>query len=296
MPGTRLPDIVTARADYAKLDRPGARCASASPASASGPATRRTDASPGRRGRLRRGGQVFTWSAGDLRPGLLEHDDPLSLPGTAGAAEGGAAQAGQDAAGLHQRRLRNWTAFQKLGVASVYGAGRLPHLASGSTGRWISAAMPPSARRKADPGAHDPHAMPAGPGPSSSRTAPAGPSCWRRRSRPSSATSATSSAARWPAAASIRRATSPPSPSTAGRTATRPEYNPLFEPDCRRAQQPNVVGRARFGRITIANSDAGAAAYTDSRSTRRSRRRARRPCRWRHDLRRRSGWHVRCGR
>jgi spermidine dehydrogenase len=29
-------------------------------------------------------------------------------------------------------------------------------------------------------------------------------------------------------------------------------------------QQPQVVGRAQFGRITIANSDAGAAAYTDS--------------------------------
>ncbi len=28
-------------------------------------------------------------------------------------------------------------------------------------------------------------------------------------------------------------------------------------------QLPNVVGRARFGRIVIANSDAGAAAYTD---------------------------------
>ncbi len=26
---------------------------------------------------------------------------------------------------------------------------------------------------------------------------------------------------------------------------------------------PNVIGRARFGRIAIANSDAGAAAYTD---------------------------------
>jgi spermidine dehydrogenase len=43
-----------------------------------------------------------------------------------------------------------------------------------------------------------------------------------------------------------------------------PEFNPLWEPDLPEAQQPNVVGRARFGRITIANSDAGRAAYTDS--------------------------------
>jgi spermidine dehydrogenase len=42
------------------------------------------------------------------------------------------------------------------------------------------------------------------------------------------------------------------------------EFNPLFEPELPLEQQPQVVGRAQFGRITIANSDAGAAAYTDS--------------------------------
>ena len=43
-----------------------------------------------------------------------------------------------------------------------------------------------------------------------------------------------------------------------------PEYNPLFDPEVPAAERPNVVGRAKFGRITIANSDSGAAAYTDS--------------------------------
>jgi spermidine dehydrogenase len=42
------------------------------------------------------------------------------------------------------------------------------------------------------------------------------------------------------------------------------EYNPLFDPDWPLGEAPHVIGRARFGRITIANSDAGAAAYTDS--------------------------------
>jgi len=42
-----------------------------------------------------------------------------------------------------------------------------------------------------------------------------------------------------------------------------PEWNPLWDEPLPLAQQPNVIGRARFGLITIANSDAGAAAYTD---------------------------------
>jgi spermidine dehydrogenase len=43
-----------------------------------------------------------------------------------------------------------------------------------------------------------------------------------------------------------------------------PEYNPLFNPDVPESEQPHVIGRARFGRIAIANSDSGGAAYTDS--------------------------------
>jgi spermidine dehydrogenase len=42
-----------------------------------------------------------------------------------------------------------------------------------------------------------------------------------------------------------------------------PEWNPLWTEPVPEAQQPNVIGRASFGRIAIANSDAGAAAYTD---------------------------------
>ncbi|MBV8163754.1 MAG: NAD(P)-binding protein [Candidatus Eremiobacteraeota bacterium] len=43
------------------------------------------------------------------------------------------------------------------------------------------------------------------------------------------------------------------------------EYNPLFDPDSffNGGATPNEVARRRFGRIAIANSDAAAAAYTD---------------------------------
>jgi len=41
------------------------------------------------------------------------------------------------------------------------------------------------------------------------------------------------------------------------------EYNPLWDPDWPEGKRPCDVARRRFGRITIANSDAAAAAYTD---------------------------------
>jgi spermidine dehydrogenase len=42
------------------------------------------------------------------------------------------------------------------------------------------------------------------------------------------------------------------------------EYNYLFDPEWPAGESPCEIGRKRLGRIAIANSDAGAAAYTDS--------------------------------
>jgi spermidine dehydrogenase len=42
------------------------------------------------------------------------------------------------------------------------------------------------------------------------------------------------------------------------------EYNPLFDPDWPEEKRPNVIGRKPFGRITIANTDSAATAYTDT--------------------------------
>jgi spermidine dehydrogenase len=41
------------------------------------------------------------------------------------------------------------------------------------------------------------------------------------------------------------------------------EYNPLWDPDWPEGKRPCDIARQRFGRIAIANSDAAAAAYTD---------------------------------
>lgn len=42
------------------------------------------------------------------------------------------------------------------------------------------------------------------------------------------------------------------------------EYNPLFDPEWPEERKPNVIGRKPFGRITIANTDSAATAYTDA--------------------------------
>jgi len=53
---------------------------------------------------------------------------------------------------------------------------------------------------------------------------------------------------------------------TVGRWAHGYAYSPnsLFDPDFAENEAPNVVGRKPFGRITVANSDAGAIAYMDT--------------------------------
>ncbi len=42
-----------------------------------------------------------------------------------------------------------------------------------------------------------------------------------------------------------------------------PEHNSLFDPELPESELPQVIGRRRFGRIAIANADAGGGAYTD---------------------------------
>jgi len=42
------------------------------------------------------------------------------------------------------------------------------------------------------------------------------------------------------------------------------EYNYLFDPEWQAGQSPIEIARKPFGRIAIANSDAAAAAYTDT--------------------------------
>ena len=116
--------------------------------------------------------------------------------------------------------LRNWRAFQKLGVANI----SAPTMYHDSFGLGEAVSLGdlhhPQHAGRADRHPHGPASRARRASRARSSTGSAAPTCSRPRSRPSSATSAISWPARSAAAASIRRATSPPSPSTAGRTAT----------------------------------------------------------------------------
>lgn len=159
--------------------------------------------------------------------------------------------------------LRNWQAFRKLGIHSVYAPGcyhNEVHLNENvNIGSYVSPAKPE------DPILVHMTRTPCKPGLSEHDQNKAGRAellatsfeTFERNIREQLAR--TLSAGGFDPAADIQAITVNRWPH-----GYAPEYNPLWEPELPQALQPNVVGRARFGRIVIANSDSGRAAYTDS--------------------------------
>jgi spermidine dehydrogenase len=118
IPGGSVEDIVTARADYRHLGRPGTpvRIRLSSIALAV-----RNLGEP----KAARAAEVIYWHCGALArvharcsgARLLEHDDPMSLPRTARAAEGGAQLPGEDSARLRQCRTSPLAKLQGIARA-----------------------------------------------------------------------------------------------------------------------------------------------------------------------------------
>ena len=157
--------------------------------------------------------------------------------------------AGQDAAGLHQRRAAQLASLRTSWACS--GSTR-----PGGYHTYVALNPPvdiggyrsPRSPGRADPAAHGAHARASRACPNTSKIEAGRAELLRRRSRSSSATSATSSAA----------CSGPggfdPARDITAITVNRwphgyaPEYNPLFDPDVPESQRPHVIGRARFGR------------------------------------------------
>ena len=161
-------------------------------------------------------------------------------------------------------RIRNWTSFQKLGVSSVYSPGCYhARFTSGLAGQHRRVRVP-DANRRSRLYPHDEDALQAWT--ARARSAPHGPlsSCLPRLSRRWSATSATNWRARW-----APGGFDPARDITAITVNRWPhgyayEYNSLWDDFwLNGGETPCEVARKPFGRIAIANADAGAYAYTD---------------------------------
>jgi spermidine dehydrogenase len=264
VPGSTVEDVVTARVDYGRLDRPGspvrlrlnsiavrARHAG-DPASA-----REVEVS------YLRDGHAFSVRAKGCVLACYNMMIPYLCPEL---------PAGQRAA-LHSLvkaplvytsvALRNWQAFQKLGVASVYAPGSYHTIfrlnPKVDIGGYRSAQTPD------EPVLVQMYRSPCKPGLSEHEQNRAGRAELLATSFATFEHHIRDQLARTLAAGGFD-----PARDIEAITVNRwphgyaHEYNPLFDPELPAAQQPWVLGRARFGRIAIANSDSGGLAYTDS--------------------------------
>jgi spermidine dehydrogenase len=158
--------------------------------------------------------------------------------------------------------LRNWTAFQKLGVSNIYAPGAYWNSVSLNWAVNIGGYQSP--RSPADPILVHLSRTPCKPGLPAREQHKAGRAelivtpfeTFERKIRDQLARSLSGGGfdpARDIAAITVNRW-----PHGYGY-----EYNPLFDPDWPEGQAPHILGRKRCGRIAIANTDSGATAYTD---------------------------------
>jgi spermidine dehydrogenase len=220
---------------------------------------------------------------------LLEHDDPLSVPAIAAEAKGGAGLPGQGAAGLHQRgarqlpvrqkeallygskvplvytqvAIRNWTAFQKLAVRHISAPGCYHSSVNLHQPTNIGDYRFPHA--PGEPMLLQLTRTPCQPGLPAREQQRIGRMDLLRTAFETFERNIRDELGRMLAAGGFD-----PARDIEAITVNRwphgyaYEYNPLWDPEWPESEQPCVIGRQRFGRITIANSDAAAYAYTDA--------------------------------
>ena len=266
IPGNSATDVVLARADYAKLDDDGSPVAdSTEQHGGTGEASGRSGQLEGSGSRLRPGRQGVHGAGVALHSGLLARGHSLHLRAIAGRAKRSAGFGGQSSACFTPTLLcETGRLFKSWAAIAIYAPGRLPHLHEpGPAGEHRRLRMLAQARRS-DRRPHDEDALQAGT--ARARTAPARPrsSFLTLRSKPWSEISASS----W--RASLGPGGFDPAADITAITVNRwphgyaYEYNSLWDKFwLEGGETPCEVARKPFGRIAIANADAGAYAYTD---------------------------------
>jgi spermidine dehydrogenase len=264
LPGQDCRDVVGAQVDYSRLDRAdNAVRIRLSSIVVRARNLGNADTSHGVEVAYVRGGRVFTVRAGDCVLASYNMMIPYLCPELPEAQKAALHSLVKTPLVYTSVALRNWTAFQKLGVAGFEAPG----------GYHVYAVLNPAVDIGAVTAERSPdkpvllHMVrtPCHPGLTEFEQNKAG-----RRELMVTPFEVFERNIREQLGRSLAAGGFDPARDITGITVNRwphgyaPEYNPLWEPDLPPAEQPNVIGRARFGRITIANSDSGRAAYTDS--------------------------------
>ena len=264
VPGGSAEDVITADVDYGQLDRPG------SPVRVrlNSIATRvRHLGDPPAAQELEvtyvRGGEAFTARAGGCVLACYNAMIPYLVPELPTAQQNALHSLVKSPLVYTNVALRNWRAFQRLGMHEVYGPGsyysyfRLnPHVDLGGYRSPDSPDQPIVVKMMRTP------CKPGLPEVDQSRAG--------RAELLATSFETFEFNTRDQLARCLNDGGFDPASDITAITVNRwphgyaPEYNPLFDADLPQAEQPNVIGRAPFGRIVIANSDSGRAAYTDA--------------------------------
>ena len=263
MPGADARDIVTARADYSQLDRPGqpvrlrlnsivvrARNIGA------------PSASRGAQIAYVRGGKVYRVTARHCVLASWNMMIPYLCPELPEAQKDALHKLIKTPLVYTSVALRNWTAFQKLGVQHVTAPGG--YHSSFSLNPTVDIGGYVSPRSPDEPILIRMERTPAMPGLNEREQHQAG-----RAELLATPFETFERNIREQLARTLGEGGFDPARDIAGIAVNRwphgyaPEYNALIDGDTPPDQMPNLIGRARFGRIAIANSDSGMAAYTD---------------------------------
>ena len=264
VPGSGIENLVSARVDYSRLDRPTSQTRLRLNSTVVGVAHEGDpDRSQGVTVRYVRGGQTFSARAGGCVLACWNMMIPYlvpELPDTQKAALHSLIKAPLVYTSV---ALRNWQAFSRLRVARIY-----------APGAYHSETMLNS---KVDIGAYRSPSSPDQPMLIRMLRVPCQPGLPEHEQNKAGRAEllATSFATfehniRDQLARMLSAGGFDPAIDIEAITVNRwphgyaPEYNPLWDGDVPPEQRANVLGRAPFGRITIANSDSGGAAYTDS--------------------------------
>ena len=264
IPGRTMDDIVTARADYAKLDDADSAIrirlnSTAVKVGNDGPA----QAAKAVTVAYMRGGKLQTVKAKSCVLACYNMMIPFLCPELPEKQKEALHQLVKSPLVYTHVAIRNWSAFQQLGIQQI--------IAPGSYHTYTALDFPVSLGEYQFPSkAEDPMVLFMLRTPCSPGLPPRDQNRVGRAELMETPFSTFERNIRDQLARMLRSAGFDPARDIEGITVNRWAHgyayspNPLFDPRWRKGEEPWVLGRQPFGRIMIANSDAGASAYTDA--------------------------------